>query len=71
MIHSRAFHSFTTGLREGHEEDLGKWEKMVRDWEMDNEDSENPYDYAEVEGDVPGPDTRWVADLNSGSDNDG
>ncbi|KAJ7825807.1 hypothetical protein B0H14DRAFT_3088537 [Mycena olivaceomarginata] len=49
MIHSRAFHSFTTGLREGHEEDLGKWEMMVRDWEMDNEDSENPYDYAEVE----------------------
>ncbi|KAJ7727865.1 hypothetical protein B0H14DRAFT_3518738 [Mycena olivaceomarginata] len=49
MIHSCAFHSFTTGLREGHEEDLGKWEMMVRDWEMDNEDSENPYDYAEVE----------------------
>ncbi|KAJ7748842.1 hypothetical protein B0H14DRAFT_3096954 [Mycena olivaceomarginata] len=43
MIHSRA------GLREGHKEDLCKWEKMVRDWEADNEASENPYDYAEVE----------------------
>jgi hypothetical protein len=50
MIHSPAFHSFTTGLREGHEEDLGKWEMMVRDWEMDNKNSENPYNYAEVEG---------------------
>ncbi|KAJ7716497.1 hypothetical protein B0H14DRAFT_2412883, partial [Mycena olivaceomarginata] len=49
MIHSRAFLSFTEGLREGHEEDLCKWEKMVRDWEADNEASENPYDYAEVE----------------------
>ncbi|KAJ7731090.1 hypothetical protein B0H14DRAFT_3097890 [Mycena olivaceomarginata] len=51
MIHSRAFHSFTTGLREGHEADLSKWEKMVRDWEkdQDHEDSADPYDYAEVE----------------------
>jgi hypothetical protein len=50
MIHSRVFLSFTEGLREGHKEDLCKWEKMVRDWEADNEASENPYDYAEVEG---------------------
>ncbi|KAF8214393.1 hypothetical protein K438DRAFT_1902273 [Mycena galopus ATCC 62051] len=28
MIHSRAFHSFTTGLRQEHEEDLMKWEKI-------------------------------------------
>ncbi|KAJ7846077.1 hypothetical protein B0H14DRAFT_2584366 [Mycena olivaceomarginata] len=51
MIHSRAFYSFTTGLREGHEADLSKWEKMVRDWEkdQDHEDSADLYDYAEVE----------------------
>ncbi|KAJ7829164.1 hypothetical protein B0H14DRAFT_3465840 [Mycena olivaceomarginata] len=51
MIHSHAFHSFTTGLWEGHEADLSKWEKMVRDWEkdQDHEDSADPYDYAEVE----------------------
>ncbi|KAK6996428.1 CxC2 domain-containing protein [Favolaschia claudopus] len=48
MIHSRAFHSFTNGLREGHEGDLAKWEKMVRDWEMDQENP-SPYDYTEVE----------------------
>lgn len=50
MIHSRAFSSFTEGLREGHEEDLTKWEKMVWDWEADNKASKNPYDYVEVEG---------------------
>jgi hypothetical protein len=52
MIHSRAFYSFITGLREGHEADLSKWEKMVQDWEkdQDHEDSTDPYDYAEVEG---------------------
>ncbi|KAJ7500477.1 hypothetical protein B0H11DRAFT_1678380, partial [Mycena galericulata] len=48
MVHSRAFHTFTDGLREGHEEDLLKWEKMVRAWEMDQSVA-NPYDYAEVE----------------------
>ncbi|KAJ7486373.1 hypothetical protein B0H11DRAFT_1721594, partial [Mycena galericulata] len=48
MVHSRAFHAFTDGLREGHEEDLLKWEKMVRAWEMDQSVA-NPYDYAEVE----------------------
>ncbi|KAF7377213.1 CxC2 domain-containing protein [Mycena sanguinolenta] len=50
MIHSRAFTAFTEGLREGHEEELCKWEKMVRDWEADEDASESPYDYAEVEG---------------------
>ncbi|KAJ7872115.1 hypothetical protein B0H13DRAFT_2349622 [Mycena leptocephala] len=27
MLHSRAFHAFTEGLREGHEEDLLKWRR--------------------------------------------
>ncbi|KAK7048776.1 CxC2 domain-containing protein [Favolaschia claudopus] len=48
MIHSRAFQSFTNGLRDGHEHDLERWEKMIRDWEIDHENP-NPYDYAEVE----------------------
>ncbi|KAJ7821558.1 hypothetical protein B0H14DRAFT_3471465 [Mycena olivaceomarginata] len=48
MLHSRAFHSFTAGLRDGHEADLAKWEKMVRDWER-NSENEDPYQYAEVE----------------------
>ncbi|KAJ7178448.1 hypothetical protein C8R43DRAFT_1084402 [Mycena crocata] len=48
MVHSRAFHAFTDGLRDGHEEDLQKWEKLVRAWEVDK-DQENPYEYAEVE----------------------
>ncbi|KAJ6452203.1 hypothetical protein C8R45DRAFT_1057032 [Mycena sanguinolenta] len=49
MIHSRAFSSFTAGLREGHEEELCRWETVVREWEADNEANPNPYDYAEVE----------------------
>jgi hypothetical protein len=49
MLHSRAFHAFTEGLREGHEEDLQKWEKMVRAWEADNT-KENPYEYVDLEG---------------------
>ncbi|KAJ7191675.1 hypothetical protein B0H12DRAFT_1039767, partial [Mycena haematopus] len=49
MVHSRAFAAFTEGLREGHEEDLRKWEKMVREWEEDDEATPCPYDYGEVE----------------------
>ncbi|KAJ6459377.1 hypothetical protein C8R47DRAFT_1081340 [Mycena vitilis] len=48
MLHSRAFHAFTDGLRDGHEEDLQKWETMVRTWEWDS-DEPNPYEYVEVE----------------------
>ncbi|KAJ7040094.1 hypothetical protein C8F04DRAFT_1208826 [Mycena alexandri] len=51
MLHSRAFHAFTEGLRDGHEEELQKWEKMVRAWEADGT-QENPYEYAEVEAET-------------------
>ncbi|KAF8197291.1 hypothetical protein K438DRAFT_1933798 [Mycena galopus ATCC 62051] len=37
------------GLWQGHEEDLTRWEKMVRDWEADMDDNPDPYNYAEVE----------------------
>ncbi|KAF8122930.1 hypothetical protein K438DRAFT_1651868, partial [Mycena galopus ATCC 62051] len=50
MIHNRAFNSFTTGLRQEHEGELTKWEKMIREWEADPDDNPDPYDYAEVEG---------------------
>ncbi|KAJ6448048.1 hypothetical protein C8R47DRAFT_971630 [Mycena vitilis] len=46
MLHSRAFHAFTEGLREEHEEELMKWEKDVREWEQDNT-KPCPYDYPE------------------------
>ncbi|KAF7326474.1 CxC2 domain-containing protein [Mycena venus] len=61
MIHSRAFHSFTAGLREGHEEELTKCERMVREWETDTEDSENPYEYAEVEATTVADVLAWLA----------
>ncbi|KAJ7895849.1 hypothetical protein B0H13DRAFT_1885371 [Mycena leptocephala] len=48
MVHSCTFHVFTEGLRDGHEEDLLKWEKMVHAWEVD-QSQDNPYEYAEVE----------------------
>ncbi|KAF8190273.1 hypothetical protein K438DRAFT_1536944, partial [Mycena galopus ATCC 62051] len=51
VIHSRAFHAFTEGLREGHEDELVKWERMVRAWEADNK-AENPYDYVDVEAET-------------------
>ncbi|KAF8215194.1 hypothetical protein K438DRAFT_1561909 [Mycena galopus ATCC 62051] len=51
VIHSRAFHAFTEGLREGHEDELVKWERMVRAWEADDE-AENPYDYVNVEAET-------------------
>ncbi|KAJ7118695.1 hypothetical protein C8R43DRAFT_1091016 [Mycena crocata] len=48
MIHSRAFHAFTDGLREHHEEELEEWERTVRAWE-ENTELPNPYEYPEVE----------------------
>ncbi|KAJ7635975.1 hypothetical protein DFH06DRAFT_1139060 [Mycena polygramma] len=51
MIHSRAFHAFTDGLREGHEDELQEWEKTVRAWEAHPkpEELDNPYDYPDIE----------------------
>ncbi|KAJ7432065.1 hypothetical protein B0H11DRAFT_2165471 [Mycena galericulata] len=46
MLHSRAFHAFTDRLRDGHEEELGKWEAQVRAWEQDH-DKPCPYNYPE------------------------
>ncbi|KAJ7343176.1 hypothetical protein DFH08DRAFT_810681 [Mycena albidolilacea] len=60
-VHSRAFHLFSAGLREGHKEDLEKSEKLVRDREMDNEDSKNLYDYAEVEVTTMADVLAWIA----------
>ncbi|KAF8176874.1 hypothetical protein K438DRAFT_1588036 [Mycena galopus ATCC 62051] len=57
MVHSRAFHAFTEGLREGHQEELMAWEKIVRAWEADDEhqnDLADPYDYVDVEGSLIG-----------------
>ncbi|KAJ7815837.1 hypothetical protein B0H13DRAFT_2242544 [Mycena leptocephala] len=61
MLHSRAFHAFTEGLREGHEEDLLKWEKMVRAWEADPT-QENPYEYVEVEAETMADVMRRIAE---------
>ncbi|KAJ7620525.1 hypothetical protein DFH06DRAFT_1341651 [Mycena polygramma] len=51
MIHSRAFHAFTDGLREGHEDELQDWERTVRAWEAHPKPEElvNPYDYPDIE----------------------
>ncbi|KAJ7719870.1 hypothetical protein B0H14DRAFT_2642870, partial [Mycena olivaceomarginata] len=46
MLHDRAFHAFTDGLREGHEDELMRWEAEVRAWEQDH-DQPCPYDYPE------------------------
>ncbi|KAJ7190917.1 hypothetical protein GGX14DRAFT_537939 [Mycena pura] len=46
ILHNRAFHAFTEGLREGHEEELMQWEREVRAWELDSS-KKCPYDYPE------------------------
>ncbi|KAJ7170315.1 hypothetical protein C8R43DRAFT_1120743 [Mycena crocata] len=51
IIHSRAFHAFTDGLREHHEEELLEWEKTVRAWE-ENSELANPYEYPESEAET-------------------
>ncbi|KAJ7874256.1 hypothetical protein B0H13DRAFT_2348668 [Mycena leptocephala] len=54
MMHSRVFHAFTEGLRDGHEKELQDWEKTVRAWEENPLEftGANPYDYPEVEGET-------------------
>jgi hypothetical protein len=49
MLHNRAFHAFTDALREGHEEELMKWEADVQAWEQDH-DQLCPYNYPEDKG---------------------
>ncbi|KAJ7181393.1 hypothetical protein C8R43DRAFT_1083776 [Mycena crocata] len=46
MLHNRAFHAFTEGLREGHLEEMIQWEADVRAWEQDHT-KPCPYDYPE------------------------
>ncbi|KAJ7181651.1 hypothetical protein C8R43DRAFT_869903 [Mycena crocata] len=46
MLHNRAFHAFTEGLKEGHLEELMNWEQSVRAWEQDHTKA-CPYDYPE------------------------
>ncbi|KAJ7113743.1 hypothetical protein C8R43DRAFT_1138589 [Mycena crocata] len=61
MIHSRAFHAFTDGLREHHELELQDWEKIVRAWEEDST-LENPYEYPEVEAETMADVMRRIAE---------
>jgi hypothetical protein len=49
VLHSRAFHALTEGLRVGHEEELQEWERMVQEWDQDQE-KPCPYEYSEHEG---------------------
>ncbi|KAJ7029929.1 hypothetical protein C8F04DRAFT_1211870 [Mycena alexandri] len=46
MLHGRAFHAFTEGVREGHEDELLQWERDVREWEQDHS-KPCPYEYPE------------------------
>ncbi|KAJ7490197.1 hypothetical protein B0H11DRAFT_2229118 [Mycena galericulata] len=46
ILHGRAFHAFTEGLREKHEDELIQWETEVRAWEQDHE-KRCPYEYPE------------------------
>ncbi|KAJ7180060.1 hypothetical protein C8R43DRAFT_871124 [Mycena crocata] len=48
MLHNRAFHAFSEGLKEGHLEELIQWEQSVRAWEQDHT-KPCPYDYPEEE----------------------
>ncbi|KAK6977452.1 CxC2 domain-containing protein [Favolaschia claudopus] len=49
MMHSRAFHAFTEGLREEHGEELQEWERTIRAWEKDPLNAaSNPFEYAEL-----------------------
>jgi hypothetical protein len=51
MIHSRAFHAFTDGLKAEHEGELRDWEATIHTWEHDPLGSvNNPFEYLEIEG---------------------
>lgn len=46
ILHRRAFHAFTEGLKSEHADQLVDWEKMVREWTVDHT-KPNPYEVAE------------------------
>ncbi|KAF8149011.1 hypothetical protein K438DRAFT_1989084 [Mycena galopus ATCC 62051] len=46
MLYSCAFSAFTDVLREGHKEELKRWDAEVQAWEQDHEQP-CPYDYSE------------------------
>ncbi|KAJ7173843.1 hypothetical protein C8R46DRAFT_1215753 [Mycena filopes] len=48
MLHNRAFQAFTEGLLDGHEDELKRWEREVREWEQDHS-KPCPYEYPEDE----------------------
>ncbi|KAJ7738811.1 hypothetical protein B0H16DRAFT_1465657 [Mycena metata] len=53
MIHSRAFHAFTDGLRGEHEGELRDWDALIREWEQDPLGAViNPFDYPAVEAET-------------------
>ncbi|KAJ7020126.1 hypothetical protein C8F04DRAFT_1275478 [Mycena alexandri] len=53
MVHSRAFHGFTDGLRGEHEAELRDWDALIKEWERNPLDATvNPFDYPEVEGET-------------------
>lgn len=49
MVHNHAKGAFTDGLQEDHKPELQEWEKIVRAWDEDNEQT-NLYEYPDVEG---------------------
>ncbi|KAJ7734861.1 hypothetical protein B0H16DRAFT_1664965 [Mycena metata] len=53
MIHSRAFHAFTDGLRREHAGELRDWDALIREWEGNPlEVAINPFDYPVVEAET-------------------
>lgn len=46
ILHRRAFHSLTDGLKEEHGEQLKEWDLMVREWTADHS-KPNPYEVPE------------------------
>ncbi|KAF7359938.1 hypothetical protein MVEN_00720200 [Mycena venus] len=63
MMHSRAFHVFTNGLKVAHEAQLRDWEAVIRAWERDPLATEiNPFDYPEVEAETMADVVKRIAE---------